>query len=271
MQNRILPLCAAIVATVPTASASRSALRASRDAIQGRSFLCPVVCDTTWCCLTGQTCQESSDDDAPYECADPLFETTEAAFALVPLSRQIESIIAENSLFLSSLTAELSLTMTFTPVTTLPDLFEPTTVSDRPVITEPSILPATTTLPTSTSSRTQGDDDAAETGETSVTATSTTSTASREVSTSPESTTTETESTTGTISPSAESSSSSTAATVSGESGTATSTRTASISTETSALPGPVTTTSSQGAAPTAQSQWQHGMAVVGLVMAAVL
>ncbi|PNH30227.1 hypothetical protein VD0002_g1107 [Verticillium dahliae] len=253
MQNRILPLCAAIAATVPTASASRSALRASRDAIQGRSFLCPVVCDTTWCCLTGQTCQESSDDDAPYECADSLFETTEAAFALVPLSRQIESIIAENSLFLSSLTAELSLTLTFTPVTTLPDLFEPTTVSDRPVITEPLTPPATTTLPTSTSSRTQGDDDAAETGETSVTATSTTSTASR------------------TISPSAESSSSSTAATVSGESGTATSTRTASISTETSALSGPVTTTSSQGAAPTAQSQWQHGMAVVGLVIAAVL
>ncbi|KAM0537196.1 hypothetical protein ACHAQF_005787 [Verticillium nonalfalfae] len=148
MNYLLLPLYATIAVIIPAASASRSALRASRDSVQGRSFLCPVVCDNTWCCLTGQTCQESSDDDAPYECADPLFETTESAFALVPLSRQIESIIAENSLFLSSLTAELSLTLTFTPITTLPDPFEPTTVSARPVITESSIPPVTTTRPT---------------------------------------------------------------------------------------------------------------------------
>ncbi|EEY23034.1 predicted protein [Verticillium alfalfae VaMs.102] len=252
MNYLVLPLYAAIAANIRTASASRSALRASRRSIQGRSFLCPVVCDNTWCCLTGQTCQESSDDDAP----------------------QIESIIAENSLFLSSLTAELSLTLTFTPITTLPDPFEPTTVSARPVITESSIPPVTTTRPTSTSatsSSTQDGDDATGTGETSVRAISTTSTASREISILSEITTTETESTAGTISPSVENSSSSVASTVSEQSGTVTSTRTASISTETSALSGPVTTTSSQGAAPTAPSQWQHGMAVVGLVMAAVL
>ncbi|CRK24955.1 hypothetical protein BN1723_013428, partial [Verticillium longisporum] len=221
-----------------------------------------------------QTCQEGSGDDAPYECADPLFETTESAFALVPLSRQIESIIAENSLFISSLTAELSLTLTFTPITTLPDPFEPTTVSNRPVITVPSTPPATTTPPPSTSaatSTTQDDDDTTETGETSVRARSTTSTTSREISTSSKITTTETESATGTASTSVESSSSSAASTVSEESDTVTSTLTASISTETSTLSGPVTTTSSQGAAPTAQSQWQHGMAVIGLVMAAVL
>ncbi|KAG9256521.1 uncharacterized protein F5Z01DRAFT_634104 [Emericellopsis atlantica] len=120
-----------LLATASTISATPSAFKLGEQALEDRSSLCPVVCDDTWCCLTGQICQAASEGDIPYVCDDPLLAATESAFALGPLSIQVESVLSDNSAFISSLAATLSLTLTFT--TSLPDDIsstEPTTIPE---------------------------------------------------------------------------------------------------------------------------------------------
>src|SRR5689334_19004996 len=102
MRNINLQSTTALATVVSLALAARPAIPGN-ILQQRQDFLCPVVCDQTWCCLIGQTCQEASAGDAPFECADPLFETTESAFALGPLVTAVESIVSENNEFISSI------------------------------------------------------------------------------------------------------------------------------------------------------------------------
>ncbi|KFH46780.1 hypothetical protein ACRE_024740 [Hapsidospora chrysogenum ATCC 11550] len=142
----------AIATYSATAWASRLAHRAPGDSLQERSLLCPVVCDETWCCQIGQICQEVSDGDAPYECGDLLLETTDSAFALVALSSEVNSVLSEGSALITSLTSELSLSLTFTETTSPPDPNKETMVPE----TSPSkpSRPSTTTTTSSTETET---------------------------------------------------------------------------------------------------------------------
>ncbi|KAK0666052.1 hypothetical protein QBC41DRAFT_157167 [Cercophora samala] len=100
---------------------------------QESPFLCPVPCDSTWCCLTGQTCQETSNSDIPYECADPLLQTTEEPFALetfISIISSIESDVVSLACSLEGVPSVSSCSITVTPLTSY--TFETGLPTERP-------------------------------------------------------------------------------------------------------------------------------------------
>jgi hypothetical protein len=250
MRNINLQSTAALATVISVALAARPAMQGN-ILQQRQDFLCPVVCDQTWCCLTGQTCQEASAGDAPFECADPLFETTESAFALGPLLTAVESIVSENNEFISSITAALSLTLTFPSVTALPDPPEETTPSQRPTPTEPSV-PSTTTIPetgsTQESTPSSGNPDVTSTQQ------------------APSSTETSDADTTEEETPSSlETSDVESTITTSTRSGSSVSTGAGSTRSF-----DPIPTSALPAAAPKVLSPWQHGIVALGMAMAVV-
>ncbi|KAK0701199.1 hypothetical protein B0T21DRAFT_397607 [Apiosordaria backusii] len=94
---------------------------------------CPVPCDSTWCCLTGQTCQQISNSDTPFECADPLLQTTDAPFALQTLGSIISSIrsdVVSLACSLDGVPSGSSCSITITPLTSY--TFETALPTQRP-------------------------------------------------------------------------------------------------------------------------------------------
>ncbi|KAK4201332.1 hypothetical protein QBC40DRAFT_223638 [Triangularia verruculosa] len=94
---------------------------------------CPVPCDATWCCLTGQTCQKSSNSDIPFACADPLLQTTDVPFALQtfgPIISSIESDVVSLACSLEGVPSGSSCSITVTALTSY--TFETALPTERP-------------------------------------------------------------------------------------------------------------------------------------------
>ncbi|KAK4172289.1 hypothetical protein QBC36DRAFT_338208 [Triangularia setosa] len=95
--------------------------------------LCPVPCDAIWCCLTGQTCQKISSLDIPFECADPLLQTTDVPFALQtfgPVISSIESDVVSLACSLEGVLSGSSCSITVTVLTSY--TFETGLPTERP-------------------------------------------------------------------------------------------------------------------------------------------
>ncbi|KAM7208187.1 hypothetical protein V8F20_001467 [Naviculisporaceae sp. PSN 640] len=80
--------------------------------------LCPVLCGQGWCCLTGQNCKPISDskpNSNPFECDDPLLQTTWEAYQ----GGFVSSVVDDASRLISSLASVYSTTfdLTTTPTT----------------------------------------------------------------------------------------------------------------------------------------------------------
>ncbi|KAI9147147.1 hypothetical protein HJFPF1_13179 [Paramyrothecium foliicola] len=279
MQHLFSIFLAAFAAPISPALAARSARHAPGHLLQGRSFLCPVVCDDTWCCQIGQTCQEASEGDAPFECADPLFETTDEAFALGPLSSLVESIVTDNSAFISSLTSRFSLSLAPISITSLPDPPEETTVSEGPVVSE-TPEPATTTSNPAVTTQERTSSAAAvasATSETelsesaSITSVARATTEAEVPSATSVSEASEAEPSNTPVETSTSLSSSETLETTTTTEGGDVVTSTAPSDQGDQPSSETITTTTSDGAAATAYPQWQRGIGVVGLAMAMMI
>ena len=62
-------------------------------AIQPRQqHRCPVACDATWCCWTGEICRRSPSPPVPFECDDPLPHTANVANATSSTTANADSI-----------------------------------------------------------------------------------------------------------------------------------------------------------------------------------
>ncbi|CAP61557.1 uncharacterized protein PODANS_4_1630 [Podospora anserina S mat+] len=111
----------------------------------GPSLLCPVPCDSTWCCLTGQTCQENSNSDIPYACDDPLLQTTEEPFALetfISVISSIESDVVSLGCSLEGVPSGSSCSITVTPLTSY--TFETGLPTERPTPRPDNVVSSST-------------------------------------------------------------------------------------------------------------------------------
>ncbi|KAM7206036.1 hypothetical protein V8F33_000866 [Rhypophila sp. PSN 637] len=82
-----------------------------------RDILCPVPCNNKWCCYSGQKCIPNNDPAEPYQCDDPILQTTWLAFQKGYLS----SILVDASSVISdakSPASEYNLTIPATVTTT---------------------------------------------------------------------------------------------------------------------------------------------------------
>jgi len=145
-----LPRIYSFLLLLGLASAQRLAFQLA-DRASGGSAFCPVACGDGWCCDIGQSCQPKQGNDVPYQCDDFLLDTTLDAYQdLATLLGSVSDIVSDVSSFISSLTHEHSLTLTFSTVTALATTTsEPALTSSQAPI-RPTAAPTTSTTPAAT-------------------------------------------------------------------------------------------------------------------------
>ncbi|KAM7213924.1 hypothetical protein V8F06_010682 [Rhypophila decipiens] len=88
-----------------------------------QDLLCPVPCNTKWCCYSGQKCIANNDPAEPYQCDDPVLQTTWLAFQNGYLSSILvdaSSVISDAKSLASKYNFTIPATVTTTGTTTTP-------------------------------------------------------------------------------------------------------------------------------------------------------